>query len=406
MSTIEEWFAHPVGGPLLQAALVPPADMGPLDETMQAMIHADARQGDRRLRPGSASTARRWTPWWPRSPPADAGTRRENGSSPTQGGTRLRLAQLGHSADGPGPRCWPRLDSAGVWLDPGLSDDELADVERRFGFTFCADHRDDADARGAGRRPLAGLARRGRGGRSSKQLAWPVDGVVHDVLQNEFWPASWGPRPDRRLEAEARRHLAAVPTMVPVYAHRYLPSGPGARRERPVFSIYQTDVISLRLRPGGLPGHASSSVGRRPSLCRTPRSGSRSGPTSWTASTRRTCDVHPVAERRSVGQERARTARAGPPPCPGGSSGVSAASSHWICMPSITATVRRAAVSGSMPGRRRPSSRQRSNSVVVRARTGGSGPGSTRARGGRGRWPRRRASRTARRSRGGRRCAR
>ncbi|WP_456787816.1 aryl-beta-d-glycosidase [Cellulomonas sp. P5_C5] len=38
MSTIEEWFAHPVGGPLLQAALVPPADMGPLDETMQAMI--------------------------------------------------------------------------------------------------------------------------------------------------------------------------------------------------------------------------------------------------------------------------------------------------------------------------------------------------------------------------------
>lgn len=38
MSTIEEWLAHPVGGPLLQAALVPPADMGPLDETMQAMI--------------------------------------------------------------------------------------------------------------------------------------------------------------------------------------------------------------------------------------------------------------------------------------------------------------------------------------------------------------------------------
>ena len=38
MSSIEEWFAHPVGGPLLQSALVPPADMGPLDKTMQAMI--------------------------------------------------------------------------------------------------------------------------------------------------------------------------------------------------------------------------------------------------------------------------------------------------------------------------------------------------------------------------------
>lgn len=38
MSTVAEWFAHPVGGPLLQAALVPPADTPPLDDTMQAMI--------------------------------------------------------------------------------------------------------------------------------------------------------------------------------------------------------------------------------------------------------------------------------------------------------------------------------------------------------------------------------
>ena len=38
MSTVEEWFAHPVGAPLLQAALVPPADAPPLDATMQAMI--------------------------------------------------------------------------------------------------------------------------------------------------------------------------------------------------------------------------------------------------------------------------------------------------------------------------------------------------------------------------------
>ncbi|MBO3085139.1 beta-glucosidase [Cellulomonas fengjieae] len=37
MSTIEEWFAHPVGGPLMQAALVPPADL-PLDDTMAAMM--------------------------------------------------------------------------------------------------------------------------------------------------------------------------------------------------------------------------------------------------------------------------------------------------------------------------------------------------------------------------------
>ena len=38
MSTVAEWLAHPVGGPLFEIALVPPADMPPLDDTMQAMI--------------------------------------------------------------------------------------------------------------------------------------------------------------------------------------------------------------------------------------------------------------------------------------------------------------------------------------------------------------------------------
>lgn len=38
MSTIGEWFAHPVGGPLMQGALTMPADMPPMDESMQAML--------------------------------------------------------------------------------------------------------------------------------------------------------------------------------------------------------------------------------------------------------------------------------------------------------------------------------------------------------------------------------
>lgn len=134
------------------------------------------------------------------------------------------------------------LDSAGVWLDPGLTDGEIADVERRFGITFCADHRamltlavpvgdgwpdwlDDDESR------------------VRTQLARPVDGVVLDVLHDGFWPASWGPRPADDLEAAARRHLARVPTMVPLYSHRYLPGG-AAPTGTPVFSIYQTDVIT------------------------------------------------------------------------------------------------------------------------------------------------------------------
>jgi hypothetical protein len=134
-----------------------------------------------------------------------------------------------------------RLDGAGVWLDPGLSGDELAEVERRFGFTFCADHH-----------ALLTLAVPVGDGWPDwldddesfvrERLAWPGDGVVHDVLHDDFWPASWGRRPEVGREAAARERLTAVPTMVPVYSHRYLPAG-RAPTGTPVFSIYQTDVI-------------------------------------------------------------------------------------------------------------------------------------------------------------------
>ena len=134
-----------------------------------------------------------------------------------------------------------RLDAAGVWLDPGLTDDEVADVERRFGFTFCADHR------------------------AMLTLAVPIGDGWPDWLDDDESPSerSWrgrstgssstssrttsGRRPgvhDRPTSARRRPvgTSQTVPTMVPVYSHRYLPSGPAAPGT-PVFSIYQTDVI-------------------------------------------------------------------------------------------------------------------------------------------------------------------
>ena len=169
MSTIEEWFTHPVGGPLLQAALVPPADMGPLDETMQAMIMQ-----------------------MPAKVIADFG-----------------LVGFDREA----------LDTAG----------------------------------GQGRRRLTRPARESGSPRRARQFRLPRSSRTAD--------------------------LVVVATCV--------------------------------------------------------RTASRAA--KWA--------------RRAAAMS-------------GRVSGVSAASSHWICMPSMTATVRRAAVSGSMPGRRRPSSRKRSNSVT------------------------------------------
>ena len=135
------------------------------------------------------------------------------------------------------------LRQAEVPLERGLSEDELAGIQRRFGFEFGPDHAD-----------LLRLAlpvddgwpdwRRDAESDLRTRLDWPVDGAVQDVLHNGFWPASWGPRPDDEelAEQQAREQLLRWPKLVPVYSHRFLPAAPSVSGA-PVFSVYHTDVI-------------------------------------------------------------------------------------------------------------------------------------------------------------------
>ena len=136
-----------------------------------------------------------------------------------------------------------RLKAVGVQLDRGLSDRELLRVQDRLNFTFGPEHREFLQsAMPVGRSwpdwrhdPEDEL--RGR-------LDGPIEGVIFDVHNNGFWPASWGPRPDgdEDREREARSHLAHVPRLVPVFSHRCLTSDPQFAPS-PVFSVHQTDVI-------------------------------------------------------------------------------------------------------------------------------------------------------------------
>jgi hypothetical protein len=158
-------------------------------------------------------------------------------------------------------------DSGRFHRTPGLTDAEFARIEDEFGFHFAADHRDF----------LAAALPYGRGWPDWRttdrealrdRLAAPVEGVLFDVAQNDFWYEGWGPRPPAVEEAVgvARRYLMTVPRMVPLYSHRYLPAGLSGH---PVLSIYQTDVIpygnDLRdwvYREFGI-GAASAEAGRR-----------------------------------------------------------------------------------------------------------------------------------------------
>ncbi|MEV6194856.1 hypothetical protein AB0M19_20955 [Streptomyces sp. NPDC051920] len=147
-----------------------------------------------------------------------------------------------------------RLAETGLYtFEPGLTDAEFTRIEREYGFEFADDHR----AFLAAGLPVNVPPEEGqtwtrpwpewRGGDLDsvrRQLAWPVAGVLLSVEHNRYWYEGWGERPVDLATARetARRHLAEVPVLVPVFAHRYLPAGRGDFGH-PVLSIWQTDII-------------------------------------------------------------------------------------------------------------------------------------------------------------------
>ena len=139
--------------------------------------------------------------------------------------------------------CVELLKQSHVACDVGLSSDEIRSAEETFGFEFSPDHRDFlAAVQPAGDRWWNWRTDSAEKLRSG--LDWPRNGVLFDVENSDFWPESWGVRPDLvadRLDTAAA-HIKLWPALVPLYGHRYMPAAP-AGTGAPVFSVYQTDVI-------------------------------------------------------------------------------------------------------------------------------------------------------------------
>jgi len=144
-------------------------------------------------------------------------------------------------------------------IGSGLTDAELARIERDYGFEFADDHRtflaaglplsappeqSRARQQGQARREPWPNWRDGDPDGLRGQLDWPIEGALFDVENNGLWLSAWGQCPSGTREAldTARWHLTRVPKMIPVYGHRYLPAGRGTHGH-PVLSIYQTDIV-------------------------------------------------------------------------------------------------------------------------------------------------------------------
>lgn len=136
------------------------------------------------------------------------------------------------------------LRLAGVRFEPGLTDAEVATIQRDLDVAFGPEHSELLQAALPVGSPSWPDWRTDSADTLAARLDWPIDGVVFDVLNNAFWPSSWGERPadPEERERRARVQLDGVPRLVPLFGHRYLAVDPAYRRS-PVFSVYQTDVV-------------------------------------------------------------------------------------------------------------------------------------------------------------------
>lgn len=126
----------------------------------------------------------------------------------------------------------------------GYSDRELHDIQQRWKITFPPDvlaiyrrrrsvlPKDDFDWV---KTPKAEIA---------EMLDWPLEGILFDVAESDFWLPEWGRKPASKsaFEQFVRATVAAAPRLIPVHGHRYIPETPHASGN-PVLSVHQTDII-------------------------------------------------------------------------------------------------------------------------------------------------------------------
>ncbi|MCX6319589.1 MAG: hypothetical protein NTW29_20090 [Bacteroidetes bacterium] len=139
------------------------------------------------------------------------------------------------------------LRQKGVVFADGLSDSEVENAEDKFKVKFPPDLKQFLQLQ----LPISDAFVDWRKGLYDQKtedyilelLAWPLEGILWDIKHGE-WLSIWGECPENKDDqiTIAKSYFAAVPQMVPVFSHRYIPSEPN-EAGNPIFSVHQTDII-------------------------------------------------------------------------------------------------------------------------------------------------------------------
>lgn len=164
---------------------------------------------------------------------------------------------------------WFRKRTEASWVDdvrarrwlPGLSDEEIDTVERRWQARFPPDYRlflsrlhaigEAAPGAGPSRKRLAPVPH-------SKVVynwlldtkplkhafAWPLSGLLPHKQYKGIWRSAWGREPPEGevRERQIREQAVGAAPLIPLTGHRYLVGAP-CQAGNPVLSVYGGDII-------------------------------------------------------------------------------------------------------------------------------------------------------------------
>jgi hypothetical protein len=135
------------------------------------------------------------------------------------------------------------LEQARVRFATGLTAAEFCKIEETYGFTFPPDLREFL----AYALPVSEGWVNWRDAGEDVIRDWlqmPYEGICWDIEHCHFWWHEWGERPSALEDAftVAKRALDQVPTLIPIYGHRFMPAYP-CLPGNSVYSMWQTDII-------------------------------------------------------------------------------------------------------------------------------------------------------------------
>lgn len=138
------------------------------------------------------------------------------------------------------------LKDKGVLFDKGLNINEITNIQEYYNIVFPPDLKEFLRTELPISEGFINWRDMSEGNieRVKDRLNWPLEGMIFDIENNNFWYEAWGKKPNNLSDAVSlcTFEMGKVPKLIPICSHRYIPSEPN-ESGNPIFSVYQTDII-------------------------------------------------------------------------------------------------------------------------------------------------------------------